>query len=241
MVVALLMAAGSGRRLRTGEEKACVDLMGRPLFLYSLCVLEECPLVDSVILVASPRRIGKCRAILEEHSFSKSVKVVEGGDRRQDSVLNGLAALPSDADVVLVHDAARPFVTSAMVRTVIDSLRGWDGVIVALPARDTVKVADGEQVQETLDRDRVWMAQTPQAFYADVLKDAHLAAEKSGFLATDDASLVEWRGYKVRVILGDETNIKITTAQDLIISETLLRHREDRSQSTREDEDQGCE
>lgn len=225
MTLALVMAAGSGQRLGLEQHKPYLSLLGHPIITYSVRAFEDCPAVDDVIVVADKNLLNQCRTTLDEYGFSKVSQVIPGGQRRQDSVFNGLAAASDASDAILVHDSARPLVTGGLAQKALDGLPGWDGVVVARPAVDTVKWTEGQRVQRTLDRERVWLAQTPQVFRAAALREAHQAAKRDHFLGTDDASLMEWRGYKVKVVLGDETNIKITTPVDLKLAENLLRQR----------------
>jgi 2-C-methyl-D-erythritol 4-phosphate cytidylyltransferase len=160
------------------------------------------------------------------HRFTKVTKVVPGGAERQDSVRHALEAVPEDADLVLVHDAVRPFLTERMVEDVVRMARAKGAAIVALPVRDTVKQVGADRVIErTVDRGPLWLAQTPQAFRRDWLLAAHRKALTEGVRATDDAYLVEWSGHPVSVIEGSGENIKVTRPEDLVIGEAILAAR----------------
>jgi 2-C-methyl-D-erythritol 4-phosphate cytidylyltransferase len=150
-------------------------------------------------------------------------RIIAGGERRQDSVFNALQEV--EAATVVVHDAARPLATIAMVRDVVGALSKWDGAIVAVPADETLKVVDGERVTRTVDRSTIWQAQTPQGFRTEVLREAHRRAREEGFHATDDASLVEQAGGSVAVVLGDRTNLKITRPEDFDLAQAILESR----------------
>jgi len=199
-VVGIVPAAGAGERLGADVPKAFAVLGGRPMVEWSLDVLRE--VCDRVVVAVPPDR-------LDPPDF------VAGGTTRSESVRNALDAAP-EASVVVVHDAARPLVTVELVRRCLDALEGFDGVIAAVPVTDTVKVVEEGQVIRTPDRGRLWAAQTPQVFRADVLRRA------SGDEATDDAALVEAIGGRVRVVEGTPENIKVTTALDVRIAEMLL-------------------
>lgn len=198
-VVGIVPAAGAGERLGADVPKAFAVLGGRPMVEWSLDVLRE--VCDRVVVAVPADRVAP-------------PDFVAGGATRSASVMNALEAAP-EASVVVVHDAARPLVTVDLVRRCLDALEGFDGVIAALPVTDTVKEVEDGQVVRTPDRGRLWAAQTPQVFRADVLRRA------SGD-ATDDASLVEAIGGRVRVVEGTPENFKVTTALDMRIAETLL-------------------
>ena len=169
------------------------------------------------VVVAIPESLLERAAELLEDA--ESVSVVAGGETRQDSVRNALAQVT--AERVLVHDAARPIIDLKLVRDLIDALDGWDGAIAAVPVDETLKRVDGVAIVETVDRSNLWQAQTPQAFKTAVLKDAHARAAEDGMTATDDASLVERYGGRVRVMTGDRTNIKVTYPEDVLLAEAL--------------------
>ena len=212
-VWAILVAAGSGERLGAERPKAFANLGGRPLLAESVERLDRCPWVDAIVLVAPPGWEEPAILLAEEVVASKVVASVAGGDSRAESVRAGVAEVPDDALVVLVHDAARPLVGDEHVERVLAPLsEGWDGVVAALPVPDTLKRVDGDRVVETVGRDGLVAAQTPQAFLAAALRAA-LAGELAG--ATDCASLVERRGGRVRVVEGDVRLLKVTTPADL--------------------------
>lgn len=151
-----------------------------------------------------------------------SLRLVIGGERRQESVFNALAEVTSE--VVVVHDAARPLAGSEIVRSVVERLAEWDGAVAAVPMDETLKRVEERQVSETVDRSNLWQAQTPQAFRTSVLRDAHVRARADGMLATDDASLVENYGGRVCVVRASRTNIKVTYPEDFALAESLLRN-----------------
>ncbi len=217
---ALLVAAGTGERLGIDRPKAFASLGGRPLLAESLDRLDRCPWVDAIVVAAPVGWEEPAILLAEELAATKVVSCVTGGATRADSVRGALEDVPHDALVVLVHDGARPLLDDAVVERVLAPLtEGFDGAIPALPIPDTVKRVDGEVVVETVERGDLVGAQTPQAFLAPALRQA-LAGEISG--ATDCASLVERAGGRIAVTAGDPRLLKVTTAADLALVETLL-------------------
>ncbi|HVM57915.1 MAG TPA: 2-C-methyl-D-erythritol 4-phosphate cytidylyltransferase [Gaiellaceae bacterium] len=212
-VWAILVAAGRGERLGLDQPKAFAKLGEEPLLAEPLHRLDECEWVDAIVLVAPPGWEEPSILLAEELGCGKVSACVPGGETRADSVRAGLAEVPADALVVLVHDAARPLLPADVVERVLAPLsEGWDGAVPGIPVADTLKRvgADGT-VAETVSRDGLWAVQTPQAFVADALR----AAAAAGGDATDCASLVEARGGRVRVVPGDPRLLKVTTADDL--------------------------
>ncbi len=212
---AIVVAAGRGERLGSSGPKALVRCAGRPLIEWSVEILLGCGLD---VVVAMPAG----------HDAPEGCVGVEGGAERSHSVRNALAACPPDAEVVLVHDAARPLLTADLVRACLDGLDGVDAAIAAAPLTDTIKVsADGDLVSRTLDRSELWAVQTPQVFTRPALErvmaldDAVLAA------ATDDASLIEADGGRVRLVPAPRYNLKVTVPEDLVLAELLLGGRHD--------------
>ncbi|HEY0417003.1 MAG TPA: 2-C-methyl-D-erythritol 4-phosphate cytidylyltransferase [Gaiellaceae bacterium] len=207
---AVLVAAGRGERLGDDRPKAFARLGELPLLAEPLRRLDESDWVDAVVVVAPPEWEEPAILLAEEIGASKVTACVTGGATRTDSVRAGVAEVPEDAAVILVHDAARPLLPDEVLGRVVGALaEGFDGAVPALPVRDTVKRVDGVVVVETLDRAQLVAAQTPQAFVAPVLRAA-LAGD-----GTDCASLVERHGGRVRVVEGDERLLKVTTQADL--------------------------
>ena len=217
---ALLVAAGTGERLGIDRPKAFASLGGRPLLAESLDRLDRSPWVDAIVVAAPPGWEEPAILLAEELAATKVVSCVTGGATRADSVRAALADVPEDALVVLVHDAARPLLDDAVIeRLLVPLAEGFDGVVPAVPIPDTIKRVDGSVVVETLDRNDLVGAQTPQAFLAPALRrafDGDLSA------ATDCASLVERAGGRVAVTEGDPRLLKVTTATDLALVELLL-------------------
>ncbi len=221
--VALVLAAGRGERLGHSLPKGLVPLAGRPLLLHALAALEAVDEVERLIPVVPADAVERFAEVLSSaRGLHKLAPAVVGGRERQDSVRAGLAALPAAAELVAVHDAARPCVRREAVRRVIEAARTTGAAILATPARDTIKRVVGGRVVETPPRAECWAAQTPQVFRVEILREALAKAESEGLLGTDDAQLVEALGVEVRVVPGDADNLKITLPGDLAVAERIL-------------------
>lgn len=217
---AILVAAGPGTRLQAGAPKAFVPLAGAPLFIHSLRALQAARVVTDIVIVV-PRGATKqaARIAAENGTWRIEPRFVEGGSERQDSVRAGLTQV-RDARLIAVHDAARPFVTPALIEAVVSVAARHGAAIAAVQVADTVKLADDEMcVGSTIPRQRVWLAQTPQVFRTDWIVAAHERALANGEEATDDAILVERMGFPVRIVPGDASNRKITNPEDRLWAE----------------------
>jgi 2-C-methyl-D-erythritol 4-phosphate cytidylyltransferase len=218
-VWAILAAAGRGDRLGLDRPKAFAPLNQRPLLAESLERLDASDWIEGIVVAAPPEWEEPCILVAEEIAAGKVAETVTGGETRSESVRNALEQVPEEAAVVLVHDAARPLVTDAVVERVVTGLEGgWDGVVPSLRVSDTVKRVEGEAVAETIDREGLVVVQTPQAFIADVLRRA---VESAGE-ASDCAALVEAAGGRVRAVQGDPRLVKITEPSDLELVESWL-------------------
>ena len=216
--VAIVLAAGGGERLGLPIPKAFVELGGRPMLAHAASAALACPGIAALIVVVP----AGWEQVANEHlDLVGPHTVVEGGDSRQASVRAALDVAPSDAAVLLCHDAARPFASVALFGAVLSALDGVDGVVPVVPVADTVKRIRGDLVDRTEDRAVLALAQTPQAFDALALREAHARAESDGVEVTDDASALELAGFRVRTIPGDPVNFKITTAEDLARAELV--------------------
>lgn len=220
-VTAIVVAAGAGARMGGSVNKHLLPLAGRPIVVHTLEAFERCSVIDTIVLVGGEERLDIYQSLVVEYGLAKVRAVVAGGESRQDSVSHGLAQA-AEADIIAVHDGARPLVSQRVIVAVVEQAARHGAALVAVPAKDTIKAsANGEFVSETLPRERLWQAQTPQAFRADILRRAQ--REAAGFVGTDDAALVERLGLPVKIVLGDYSNIKITTADDLVMAERLLQ------------------
>ena len=217
----IIVAAGRSERMG-GVDKLYAELMGRPLLAWTLRAFKTCEAIEGVVLVAAPQALDRARAFVREWRFDEVINVVPGGDTRQQSVRAGLEALEGAA-IVAVHDGARPLVTPDLIAQGVTLAREHGAALCATAARDTIKQVEGDPpaVRTTIDRSDVWLAQTPQVFARDLLLRAHAQP----MAATDDAALVEALGHEVRVYEGGAWNMKVTSAEDLVVAEALLRAR----------------
>jgi 2-C-methyl-D-erythritol 4-phosphate cytidylyltransferase len=223
---ALIPAAGMGKRMGAAINKQYLQLGGMPIVARTISIFELAPCIAGIYLVIPSEEIPYCREhVVAAYGFRKVREIVPGGRERQNSVMNGLNAMGGELsrdDVVLIHDGVRPFITAGLLQQAIAAACSGDGALVAVPAKDTIKRVSNGVVTATLERDLLWQAQTPQAFRFGIIQSAHQAAERDGFLGTDDTSLVERQGGVIRVVPGDYRNIKITTPEDLILAEAFL-------------------
>jgi 2-C-methyl-D-erythritol 4-phosphate cytidylyltransferase len=222
--VALIPAAGMGRRMGASMNKQYLLLDGKPILAHTLELFQQADFIDEIVVVVPAEEIEYCRIhVVEKYGIEKVRQIVAGGAERQDSVLNGLRAIDChDGDVVLIHDGVRPFVTLSTVQRSIEMALEHDGALVAVPVKDTVIIVKDAFVTSTPARKSLWLAQTPQSFRYKIIRAAHERAEAEGFTGTDDASLLERIGKKVHVVIGDYRNIKITTPEDLILAQAFL-------------------
>lgn len=213
-VGAVIVAAGRGTRMGTKESKQYLLLDGKPILVHTLEIFEQEPLVSELVLVTGEQDVERCRQWVNTYGLHKVTRVISGGAERQDSVYKGLLAL--NTDWVLVHDGVRPFVGREHIRACCEAAWESGAAIVAVPVKDTVKVADEQGfVSATPDRRSLWAIQTPQAFRRSELILAHERAAEQGFTGTDDSVLIERMGIRVKIVEGDYRNIKITTPDDL--------------------------
>jgi len=215
-ISAIVVAAGRGTRIGGGTPKAFVALGGTPMVVYGLRTLARLPNLASLILVVPAADRERAQEILEQYGpWPVAIRITPGGAERQDSVAAGLALVDGRAELVLVHDAARPFISLTTATACVAAAAAHGAAIVALPAHDTVKVAEDHRITHTLDRQRIWLAQTPQVFRTELLREAYAKAQHDRVAATDDAALVEHLGHTVHIVPGESTNRKITTPEDL--------------------------
>ena len=232
-VAAVVPAGGSGTRMGNEIPKQFLQLGGVPLLIHALRVFESSRMIAEIVVVVPQDSVTYCQQeLLPQFAFSKISAVTAGGARRQDSVWNGLQAVDERTKIVVVHDAVRPFLTGAMVEEVVGGAKTHGAAIVAIPLHDTVKqVAPDGMIDTTLDRQRLWSAQTPQAFDVELLREAHRSSQEAGVEATDDAFLVERIGHRVSIVNGSPDNIKVTRPEDLMMGEAILAARENRPSS----------
>lgn len=223
--VAIIPAAGFGLRMRTDGPKQYLELDGSPVLALTLDKFNSCPLIDCIILVVPSEDIEFCQKdVVEKYNFNKVYKVIAGGERRQDSVRLGVEASNGEFEIVVIHDGVRPFVQTDLIEKSVKAMENNRAVITAMPAKDTAKkVGEGGLVLKTYERKLLWLVQTPQVFrYKDIWK-AHQKAVMEGWdEVTDDALLLEKMGIPVKVIMGSEMNIKITTPYDMELARFLI-------------------
>jgi 2-C-methyl-D-erythritol 4-phosphate cytidylyltransferase len=214
------MAAGSGSRF--GEEKQFKLLKGIALYFYSLNKFLLCENISEIILVVPESRLVEIKKEIANIKKTKNVYVISGGFRRQDSVKNGLLSVSAKSQLVCIHDGARPFVSEKLIKKSIIACSKSDGAIVANPNFDTLKICERGYVKKTIDRDNVWMAQTPQVFWKTKLLHAITISEKKNLEVTDESLMMESLGYKVSVVRGDYNNFKITSREDWETAENII-------------------
>ena len=224
MVYALIVAAGRGVRLNDAVRKQYIPLGSRSILGNTLLAIKACDRIDEIILVVPEGDFEICENdILVPLAFQRKVHMVAGGPERQDSVYRGLLAVENKNSIVLIHDGVRPFVNAEQLAACIAEAQQSGACLLGIPAYDTLKhIDDSGYIEHTLKREKVWLAQTPQAFRYDVIIDAHENARREGFIGTDDASLVERLGGAVKVIPGSKLNIKITTREDLTLARAIF-------------------
>lgn len=223
-VSTIIPSAGYGERMG-GVKKPYILLDGKPILSHTLKVFQKCPLINDISIVVAAGDEQKCLDEVLSYGNEKVSQVIAGGSTRQESVFNGLKSLSPDTDLVIIHDCVRPFITNEIISASLDSAVRWGAAIVAVPVKDTIKESDDNLfVSNTLNRQRLWSIQTPQVFKYEIIFHAHLLARERNIQATDDASLVEMLGNcKVRLVMGNYENIKITTPFDLIVASAILK------------------
>jgi len=224
-IVALIAAAGLGKRMNAKISKPFIPIFGKPILAYTVEKFEQCKFIEKIYLIVNQEERDLCsKDIILKYNFSKVQELIAGGETRQDSVYNGLKILNSDTDIVVIHDGARPLVEEPLIQDSIKAAQKYGAAIVAIPLKDTIKKSQKDFfINKTLNREEIWRAQTPQTFKYDIILPAYHQAYKDKFFTTDDAAIVEKYGHKVKMIIGSEENIKITTPFDIIIAENFLK------------------
>jgi 2-C-methyl-D-erythritol 4-phosphate cytidylyltransferase len=241
-VIAIIPAAGLGKRFGPDSNKPFLLLGGKPLIVWSLQQLETLPDITEIIPVLQLKDMEHGKETFEEYGITKIKKIAPGGRERQDSVRNGLKLVEDKDCIVLIHDAARPLIQRDLMVSALkelatipfapaskaekDAFNGWDGVVLGVPLKDTIKEAFDKVVHKTLKRDRLWAIQTPQVFHLRSISGAYEKAAEEGYYATDDSALIERYGGRIKIVMGSYENIKITTPEDLVIARALLKIQE---------------
>jgi len=220
----IIVAGGKGERMGPDVDKAFLSLGAKPVLVYSLLAFEKCPDVDEVVLVVRKERVEAARCAVQMFGCKKVIKIISGGNQRQQSVANGLAEISEEAEVVAVHDGARPCVTLGLISETIKSARQYGSGVAAVKITDTVKEVDkGMIIAQTIDRTKLWRVQTPQAFKVALLRKAFAMVKKKKIKITDEASSVELICDNVRLVQSSSSNIKITSPDDLMLAAALMR------------------
>lgn len=222
-VSCIIAAAGRGSRMQADVNKIFLEFADMPVLAHTLLAFERHPSIREIVIVTSECDLLGCKDIAEEFGISKLKTITLGGAQRQDSVRNALCEVSSQADLVLIHDAARPLVTSQMIQAVIDGVLSCGAAAAGVPCKNTLKLADASgMILETPDRSHMFEIQTPQGFTKELIVRAHEAAKADGILGTDDCYLAERLGAPVQITEGSYANIKITTPEDLLLAEQLF-------------------
>ncbi len=222
----LIPAAGMGRRMGSERNKLLLKLLDQPLLTWTLEAVQASPSIEWVGIIGQPVDFPDFKEMITMVSLTKPVELIQGGETRQESVYNGLQALPADAQRVLIHDGARCLATSDLFERCAAALETCSGLIAAIPVKDTIKVVNNSGlIQDTPDRKQLWAAQTPQGFDVKLLKECHEQGRQQGWEVTDDAALFEKCGLPVQIVPGEETNLKVTTPVDLSVAEFILKER----------------
>src|SRR6185436_2982205 len=221
-VGAIIAAAGFGRRMKTDRPKQLLVLNGTSIIVHTIRKFDASSAIDYVIVTAPREAVEEIRNLVDSAGFRKSVSVIEGGERRQDSVAMGLKHLQPGTDIVAVHDGVRPFVSVEDIDNVVREAQRTGAAILGVPIVDTVKQAEKEFVESTLTREHLVLAQTPQVFRTEVLREAFDNAAKDEYYGTDESSLVERLGLPIAIVRGSERNIKITRPSDLTLARAFL-------------------
>ncbi|MDK2896898.1 MAG: 2-C-methyl-D-erythritol 4-phosphate cytidylyltransferase [Candidatus Atribacteria bacterium] len=227
MISAIIVAAGVGERVNSVVPKQYLPLMGKPVLAHTLDAFENCPAISEIVVVISPfHREIFLQEVMGRFSYKRVREFVFGGSTRQESVYQGLKVIKErgESQFVLIHDGVRPLISQNLLKRCIEGVREHQAVCSAVPCVDTLKFTrDGKTIEQTLDRTKIWRAQTPQAFEISLIWEAFQRAEEDGFAGTDDASLVERLGKPVYFVTGSEENLKITTPEDFLRAEEWLR------------------
>jgi 2-C-methyl-D-erythritol 4-phosphate cytidylyltransferase len=226
--LAIIPAAGSGVRMGSETPKQFLALDGVPIFIHTLRKFAASDVVNDVLLALRPEEIARAQTEIDRESFATPPRLTVGGSSRQQTVAMALALAPSETEIVIVHDAVRPFVEPEMIHRIVEAARKHGAAIFAVPTVDTVKQVEHQVITGTIPRERIALAQTPQAFRYDLIHEAFERAEAEGFHGTDESSLIEHLGGKVAVLMGSDRNIKITKPSDLPLARLYIAQEKDR-------------
>lgn len=224
-VSAVILAGGSGTRVGGDKTKQMLEVCGKPLVVHTLIAFEKCEQINEIVVVAKKEEIECYKSFKEQYNLNKISRIVEGGKTRQDSAKNGFDAISEKSDYVAIHDAARALITKEQIKEVVMSAVAHGAAIAATRATDTIKYSEGVKIAETVPRDNIWLAQTPQVFRDEIYRAAVYTAQKEGFAGTDDSSLVEHIGLPVYLVDTGNDNFKVTYKSDVLRAEQILLER----------------
>ncbi|MCR6104794.1 2-C-methyl-D-erythritol 4-phosphate cytidylyltransferase [Salipaludibacillus agaradhaerens] len=222
----VIPAAGQGKRMNAGKNKQFLLIDQIPLLIHTLRVFEEDLLCKGIVIVVNKDEEESIRSLIKEYRIKNVIHIVVGGEERQQSVYCGLQKIEGNP-IVLIHDGARPFIQLEDVHHVVKTTDAKGAAVIAVPVKDTVKLVDDNEIVQTVDRSALWSAQTPQGFHLEEIKNAHKKAAHEGFVGTDDASLMEYLNRPVAIVEGNYENLKITTPEDLLFAEAIIKKRKE--------------
>ncbi|HEM55960.1 MAG: 2-C-methyl-D-erythritol 4-phosphate cytidylyltransferase [Thermodesulfobacterium geofontis] len=222
MIIAIVPSAGKGERIKAEKPKQFLEIKGIPLLIYTLLKFEKHPQIDGIILSVSSEYISYTEKLISSYNLKKVLKITEGGKTRQDSVFKGIKVAPPKAEIFLVHDAVRPFVSSDLISKIIDNTKILGACVPAIPIRDTINRVFQGEIIENINRTNLFCIQTPQGIRAKILKNLLEKAQKENLIFSDESTLLLHYGYKVKIIEGFFLNFKITYPEDLFLAEKLI-------------------
>jgi len=229
-VLAIIPAAGTGVRMGGGTPKQFLSLEGVPIFIHTLRKFAASNVIDGIFLALRPEDMDRARKDIDRERFSKPVRLVAGGASRQETVGRALAEAPATTEMVVVHDAVRPFVELDLIQRVVEAARQHGAAVLGIPSVDTVKQVEQQIIRGTIPRERIVLAQTPQAFRFNLIREAFARAEADGFYGSDESSLVERLDHTVTVLMGSDRNIKITKPSDLPLARLYIAQERERAE-----------
>jgi len=229
-VLAIIPAAGTGVRMGGGTPKQFLSLEGVPIFIHTLRKFAASNVIDGIFLALRPEDMERARKDIDRERFSKPVRLVAGGASRQETVGRALAEAPATTEMVVVHDAVRPFVELDLIQRVVEAARQHGAAVLGIPSVDTVKQVEQQFIRGTIPRERIVLAQTPQAFRFNLIREAFARAEADGFYGSDESSLVERLDHTVTVLMGSDRNIKITKPSDLPLARLYIAQERERAE-----------
>ncbi|PYV12624.1 MAG: 2-C-methyl-D-erythritol 4-phosphate cytidylyltransferase [Acidobacteria bacterium] len=229
-VLAIIPAAGTGVRMGGGTPKQFLSLEGVPIFIHTLRKFAASNVIDGIFLALRPEEMERARKDIDRERFSKPVRLVAGGTSRQETVGHALAEAPATTEMVVVHDAVRPFVELDLIQRVVEAARQHGAAVLGIPSVDTVKQVERQIIRGTIPRERIVLAQTPQAFRFNLIREAFARAEADGFYGSDESSLVERLDHTVTVLMGSDRNIKITKPSDLPLARLYIAQERERGE-----------